>query len=254
MLRAGREIKIDSTKLESKDAILIAPVINLFGIMIRCDRQTPEEIKKFFSSFGADVGRIKYKGELLARIRGNFKIDYSDVAKFIDNNKDLVSEQNANVAFIEDSIVLKNEINSDLKNHDAPITYIFQNKKHDFKHSASNGSTGNDYIMEVGVLTNHGKIFAAKRLILVCNSSMKLTSAVKYANAPVGFMSEMLAHSVLIDSPLIEIENGLLQSETNLHVESETINLSLETGIDWVNNPHPEVSNVKAVERLKLEV
>ena len=66
MLRSGKIINIKAPErgISAKNAFIIAPVINLFGIMIRSDRPLPESIKTFLAGYGIIAGCVRYKQEM----------------------------------------------------------------------------------------------------------------------------------------------------------------------------------------------
>lgn len=252
MLRAGKQVDVKAVNIKSNGAYIIAPVIDLCGIKIRCDKPTPEVIKQFFASMGADVGRIRYKGELLARVRGDYELHLAIIESFIKENQALVDEHNSGADTIPSSQIIMEELKQEHLEQNKPITFLFGNKPISRPLQAGI-SCGSDTILEVGSYSMRGKLFAKGGIFINSRTKQEIFSAAKYEDAPIGLMSHMAARDILLTSPDIAINDGRIEALSCLTLDSsEALKLSLAQGVDWVNSPHPETNSIRCTERIRI--
>lgn len=74
MLRAATKITLTPTSLDSSHGFILAPVIDIMGIVLRADNPIPDVIKNFLVTKGAIINRIKYEGELHVKIQGKWSL------------------------------------------------------------------------------------------------------------------------------------------------------------------------------------
>jgi len=134
MLRAGKKIQFSKEILKSQNGVLLSPVIDLCGLILRADRPVPEFILNFLQSKGVKVSRMPYKNEQCIKISGYYELKKTDIEQFISENSTLVNEQYEGLELVPIALDLQNEITEkSFKALDnAPIYGFYQGEQYTF--------------------------------------------------------------------------------------------------------------------------
>src|SRR5579862_8378879 len=92
MFKSGRSIHIAAPILENVNAIQVAPLFNLHGLILKADQAIQPEIMYFLALKGLIIQQIEEDGDKLIRISGRYRLDKNDVQEFIRKNPQFSSQ------------------------------------------------------------------------------------------------------------------------------------------------------------------
>jgi len=130
MFKSGRSIHIAAPILANMNAIQVAPLINLHGLILKADQAIHPEIMSFLTSKGLIIQQIEEDGDKLIRISGTYRLDKNDVQEFLRKNPQFSSQ-----------VESKEEQESDAVNFQAQLKQMITNKR-----SFSNQSITNEIL------------------------------------------------------------------------------------------------------------
>lgn len=253
MLRSAKKIEINSKSVHGDNVLLLAPVIDICGVIIRADRTTPALIKDFFADFGAEVGRVKYRDELFARVRGTFNILRDEIESFKAQHADLIKEQYDDADKILESKAITAEVEQDIVNLNKPASFLVGDRPYTHKTNVL-GSKGNTTI-KVEQLDSASCLFSGKQLSITSeNGTYNFSEDAKLDDHPIGFMSKAISREgTVIISRELNAKNSIIQSAgVMIFSARDRISLSIGRDIEWVNSPHPENNGPKLAKLLKI--
>ena len=118
MLKSGRSIHIAAPILENVNAIQVAPLFNLHGLILKADQAIQPEIMYFLALKGLIIQQIEEDGDKLIRISGRYRLDKNDVQEFIRKNPQFSSQ-----------VESKEEQESDAVNFQAQLKQMIANQR-----------------------------------------------------------------------------------------------------------------------------
>lgn len=243
MLRASKKIEFENDHLTSQNGVLLSPVINLCGLILRSDKPVPEAIKDFLKNKGVQVKRVLYKNELYIRLTGHYMLSRAEVEQFNREHTDLIDEQKNGLENVPSAIHLQEEIIDKIHKIGEPRTFTYQGTAYTSR--AQGIISGGNVVIETGeIFHNTGRV--GSRTNLLIDSPCILERGQQLDK--IGFFSESLANNnIKLKTQNSKFENSLVESGETLKIEtkdasskSETM-LELDSNIHWFNNPHPEL-------------
>lgn len=248
MLRAGKNIEFRKDRLDSHNGILLSPIINLCGLILRADRPIPEPIKIFLESKGVDIKLIYYKEGPYISLRGHYEITKSDIESFIYSHAELVQDQKNGLDEISPSLNFQREIASRIDRVTQPL--LFQENEQQYFFQAVTVVKSNRVEMEAGeCYENHAsRISSCSDMHISAPKIINRGQQLLEMNR-IGFFAESISNTnMIMKSQLGFHENAITDASQTLILEplspkhpSEEI-LILNSEIRWFNNPHPELT------------
>lgn len=83
MFKSGKLIRVASRLFKSIAGVMVAPKLNLQGMVLSSTTPIPKEVTDFFSSKGAKIELLEEDGDRLLRLTGSFEISAEEVQKFL---------------------------------------------------------------------------------------------------------------------------------------------------------------------------
>lgn len=245
MLRAGASIKFNKDVLDSENGILLSPVINLCGLILRADRPIPDVIKIFLESKSVVVKRVRYKGDLLVRLSGYYKIFKTDVERFISDHQNLLNQQNIGLEEVPPAINLQREISAKIVKVKEPLV---------FKHEGIKYSVPERGVIEGDTIDIQSSDICYNQSSMASRSDMSIKSP-KIINQGItwgvlnniGFFSESMACTITMRSQAGSHKNAITEARQVLTIEPDDSQnpskeeLRLDPTVKWFNNPHPDL-------------
>lgn len=257
MLRSATKIIIQAKSYFNNNEILFAPIIDVFGLILRSDQPVPEAIKSFLQALGAQINRIKIDNELFIMLQGKFNITKFEVEQFIEQHKELVDKQKENIDAVATAIHMQQVF---AKEH----ARILKIKSNETKYCNGEGIiTTRQGLFNVG--TNLTMRSGKRTALLGSNinvgntsniSADQITIAGRKLNFPIyahtvsnaanktkaGFMATHLSlhGSEFLFTHKLKFKNSLVDSGDTLKITSEQGHLELKFSreVDWKNNPY----------------
>ena len=244
MLRAAKRIVFDKDRLISQNGILLSPVINLCGLVLRSDRPVPKEIREFLEGKGIQVKRVRYKGELYIRLCGNYNLSRTDLENFISKHTDLINEQTRGLEDVPTASHLQKEIADKINTIGERRVSHYQGTEYTYSIQGIIKSESIEIQTSKGYF-NSGSV--ASHINTLVDSPVILEQGLKQNR--IGFFSESLANkNMTLKSQTATYENALIDSGETLTINKKNIpsisseeKLKLDSRIYWLNNPHPEL-------------
>lgn len=241
MFRAGKKIEFNKDVLISENGILLSPVINLCGLILRADREIPYEIKSFLESKGVEVKRVIYQQESHIELSGYYKLTKTDLTQFVMEHLDLISKQYQGLKKVPSAVNLKKEISK--KIDDICELEVFHDEDIDYSRSAAVMKALNIRVRTSERIYNSGKMGAESSVILsspdISNQGKKL--------GRVGFFASVTAKADISMQSQVSIhENSMIDAGEVLSIKSDKSDhatvekLRLDLNIKWLNNLSPE--------------
>ena len=247
MLRAGKLIEIDKDELVSENGILIAPIINLCGLVLRADKPIPETIAFFLKNEGVEVHRMRYKNEMFIRINGVYALRKNRIEAFMAENLALVEAQLQNLDEIPESKVIADEVDSKINKIGQTRTYVHEETQYDCLHSSISDSIRfnmNSIFFNLGHLGSNTHI-------LICTPRL-INQGVIIGNF--GLFAESSAKKDhVISSQHGFQDNGFIDTGKSLRIKAldstdySQERLYINQSKQWLNHPHalPAEANEK---------
>ncbi len=259
MLRSAKQININGNTMQNYDGLMIAPTVNLFGLLIDCKDPIDDKIKQFLSAHGVVIGRVKIDGELFVRITGRFKITKDDVDKFLIGNPDLrcseVSEFNS-----DDRSRMKAHIQRTIsKCKEEPRPVQFSNRHTTFSATravimckvATLSSQIDSMLAGVILSDNEDKTssvsLSAGRNLTISGLTHDIQQEQSAPNAvKVGILADnhCLNNLVLAAGQSLVLNNALVDAAENLNINAAPngeVQIYFEQDREWLNNPYPRL-------------
>tara|TARA_R110000868_G_scaffold120203_2_gene319043 strand:- start:633 stop:1460 length:828 start_codon:yes stop_codon:yes gene_type:complete len=245
MLRAAKSIKFGKDRLISQNGMLLSPVINLCGLILRADRPLPEIIKNFLDSKGLEVSIVQYKEDSYVRLRGIYTIDKSDIETFINNHTDLINEQKIGLNEAPPTVSLRQEISDKVDQIDAlrgPMVVHKQGTNYTWEPSVM---LGNNITARISKKYSNigGRI--ASRLETHISTPIFISHGQQLQG--IGFFADVTAKTNLtINSQVGTQDNTLTEAGENLTIDAYDTStpseerLTLNPSVRWLNNPHQD--------------
>lgn len=270
MLRSATKIIIQAKSYFNNKEILFAPIIDLFGLILRSDQPVPEAIKSFLQSLGAKINRIKIDNELFIMLQGKFNVTKFEVEQFIEQHKELVEKQKENIDAVAKATHMQQLF---AKEHERILK---------LKSNITKYCNGEDIITIHQGLFNIGTnlaLHSGKKTVLlgsninVGNTSNILADQITFAgrklNFPIythadsndanktkaGYMATHLSlhGSEFLFTHKLKFKNSLVDSGGIVKIASEQGHLELKFSreVDWKNNPY---SSWQTFNKIKSDV
>lgn len=251
MLRAGQKININ-LPIHSENGFILAPVINLLGIILRADKPIPTAIQTFLEEKGAIINRVNYKGEGYVKIQGEWRLTAEEANAFVATNAALIAEQNVNLDRALVAQHLKTEILEHItevrKNH-AFFSYTHDDHCMEAKFSVIYSPTEN-HLTTPATIKGGAFIVCDKKTILT--ASALLHTGVENREASIGIFAS-IASGTTIDTMVqnADLQNSVTQAGTVLSFSSRMPNtanhqltLKINDTVTWMNRPHRDCAIV----------
>jgi|GEM_PF-1879280 hypothetical protein len=279
MLRASKRVTIDTNVLQAHNGFILAPIIDLQGLVLRADYPVPEPIKCFLTTKNVNVGRVRvnYKDtklpedpdcyEYYVRIYGTFSISKREVTDFITNNAALMETQLRHIDDMPAAIKMQSCIEEQYKlcEEDAtyadlahnlvwevPVSGMFTNETNinTKKMSSSQPIMGKDSVdINTVELVSKGNVLVVKEKEINAGLMAPLFGLKK---TNINFAKKAQFEDTLISGENISIKY------TGDENENGDLTLGMNTNIDWLNNPYhdffrmfPVKSNIERYELKK---
>lgn len=236
MLRSGKAISISFNKITSANGVILAPIININGLVLRADNPIPELIKDFLTSFHVEVDRVSYQGEPLVRLQGAYQLKADDISSFIEANADLVEAQKVGLDSVPEAIKIQEEVQRAVEVRANRAEFGRYSYEFPVMSCVKNGhfNLHSQMLLEGAVRIGEALNFRAPKLEV----SGK-------AKEGFGFMAKFeVAQHARFFASVIQLENAALEAGKELSIDSgdeateSTISLSLEQDTQWVNAPY----------------
>jgi hypothetical protein len=245
MLRAAKKIQFCKDRLTSQNGILLSPIINLCGLILRSDRPLPDLIKNFLHSKGVEVSIVQYKEESYVRLCGIYTIEKSEVEMFISEHPELINEQKLGLNELPSALNLRQEIFDKIDEidiHQGLIAVHEQGIDYTWK---PNVIIGNNVTARVSKMySNQGS-----RILSRLETHISTPSFISQGQQlqDVGFFADITAKTNLtINSQVGAQDNTLIEAGETLTINAYDTStpseerLALNSRIRWFNNPHQD--------------
>ena len=243
MLRAGKLIEIDKDELVSENGILIAPIINLCGLVLRADKPIPETIAFFLKNEGVEVHRMRYKEELFIRINGVYTLRKNRIEAFMAENLGLVEAQLQNLEEIPESKVIADEVDRKINMIGQTRCYVHEATQYDCLHASKSDSIRfnmNSVLFNLGHLgSNTHILIRTPRLI---NQGMII--------GKLGLFAESSAKEDHVISTQYGFQdNGFVDTGKSLKIKAldatdhSQERLYINQSKQWLNHPHANTTD-----------
>lgn len=233
MLRAGKSVFLQQSIISSDNGIILAPIININGLILRADNPIPEPIKAFLQESGAEAGRVRYKGELLIRIKGIYKLRKEDISAFIEANSELIEAQKIGLESVPEAVKLREEIRNSVA---SPCSLKAKIGRHSYIYGLIDVCELNlnirDTALECGLTRS-------QNLTAKCPQFTMQGGAIEGH----GFLAKYEIAQKARFFGSAHIRNAAIEAGHSLSIkpiegrEDSTVSLSLEQGVAWVNTP-----------------
>ncbi len=265
MLRAGKKIKINQS-VSSDRGIIMAPVIDLCGLILRADKDIPQTIKTFLNAHNVQAYRVRYQGKLCIRLRGTWALSASDIQKFIAANPVLVEQQKQNLESVPVIEKIAQEIKEDIKyqvEKNGVVMHYFQGKATPHNLTIRHAETDitltafRTPLREPALLFSHANInieannmqyqggYLPATPSVACsncgNPNCSGTTTASPDNAGI-FKIIQAEQNITLNNQTTALHNTLLQAGNTVSFSGTSNNSMLHLHIDeqrvWLNNPH----------------
>ncbi len=250
MLQSAKRINISSKTFQNYNGYMLAPVIDLNGLILSAEQPIAPAIKAFIESKGGKINRVKINGELLVRLTGEFNITRQEVADLI---IELTTTGNVLPTTAENQPILPQfaamidrEMQAE-KAKGSPL--IFSNGNYEVRLQRSiNETRGNTTISAGATIKNeiHAGFSGKDTHYTATSISMRGGKFDgHFNNACVGYMGVLYARQniSLSSAHSTDIENQLVSSMELLSLqggENGNLKLTMDRSVEWLNNPYPE--------------
>lgn len=287
MLRSARKITLNAKTYQNYNGFLLAPSINLNGLILHSQEKVPEIIKDFLESMGAVIGRVKLDGELLVKLTGEFNISKLEIENFLEINKEneelqvYFSKLNEDVCaenmkeksdkYFREKMASSNEMFFTDEDKVISLRVAKVQAGTDINLSSKRSVLSSAVFLagkNAKIKTEHGDIsgtelyeFKDDSDITVNIDGEKKVFGKEYGiNQPigkdVGIMSEILAQEkvTLYSTFAMSVKNSFVHGNDEVCVDTSekgNLHLELDRNYEWVNSPYPDVlQNVNPSVRL----
>lgn len=244
MLRAGKRITI-TADLKSEHGFILAPVIDVMGIILRADNPIPEAIKSFLAEKGAIIKRIRYQGEMHVKIQGQWSLTPQEAKAFIEANSALAAQQLENIA----RVPAAHEITAEVIAHIADVLDTQGRVQGSCQRECNGHSTevrlnktfpvkchkGAEPLNAVE-LTSKGFIVGDDTLPITAHSFHQTGSLALIT----GLFNSTSAAQVVDIHATTTLTNTLVQAGRTVSFSGNSLNLTLNPAIDFLNRPHQD--------------
>lgn len=262
MLRAAHQLIIETKAFYNNKDIILSPIINLNGLILRSDNPIPETIKSFLNSKDIIVNRISIDGEYFVKLQGDFHITKFEIEQFIQQNKELVDSQLQDL----DKVPIAKKLQESLANTYTEIknkpdnTDTYFNGQQIFSIAFSKIIAGKGLTVKsakfrrtLGVsISGENSTFDVAKLKI---TGEKLPFEDPASKAGILDASLSLKNTTILFSKKALIKNSLVDAGETLTISSTEglLELKLQKSIDWKNNPYA-LSNDESFKQPKSNV
>ncbi len=106
MLRSTKKISIKSDSYQNNEGFLLAPIIDIGGLIFRVNQKIPEVIQ-FIRSKGGIINEVIVSGDYFIKLTGVFSITKQEIDKFLNEHPEIASKQLENLVDIPTPVSLK---------------------------------------------------------------------------------------------------------------------------------------------------
>lgn len=259
MLRSAKGIKISSGIIEYYDGFALAPVININGLILRSDHPIPEAYTSFLASIGATANRVRMNEEIFVRVTGQFNTTQRKIAEFLETVPEIVAAQAANLETVPIALRFRDILleAAHTKYSGRPVLYDPVTRSRlthgtaiveggdgidgavtfEGRESGDGSCTANNMMVTSGGVV---KFTRAKHVML---TGQKFEQLAKDSYATPGWMSFIRAGVEVLFGVIekLQLRNIDISSAGEINIDSTdsaTTELSIDTSVDWVNNPY----------------
>lgn len=254
MLTAVKKVSV-SQNMQIKDGFILAPIIDINGLVLRADKEIPEEYNRFLTSQNCNITRVTIDGEVFVRIIGRLALTADEVMTFLRSVPRVVLAQAENIDKMPPAIKFHEIIKKQIRRQNfrsAVVANYESGFQVDFdKISTISGnaviikSTKGDFTATGGSHHISGTFMnmeSARSIYLSgakieCLQSATEQSAVPGIMGVTGAMGDILMRTV----EELSVQDTLVLSGGEISIEGDTdskASLSMDINIDWLNNPY----------------
>lgn len=273
MLRSATKISIQAKTFQNYDGMMVSPIIEIEGLILRSDHPIPLKIKQFIEAKGGVVKRVTIDNEMFVKLSGEFNITKFEIYEFINQNFELVAQQLINLESLPKSLRLISKLSAKFDAHQQlPGTLRYTDGSTVVNVTRSSISTGGDNNLQCSYeFSNSASIYSGGCINL---SAFKMTtsgiafphfkrqreltittdgvarqipidSGMSTSEGPeVGIMSEMLSlgDTNISTERYTNISDSVISSAGMLNLNTGNIGnlcLNINKTREWLNNPFP---------------
>lgn len=259
MLRAGKKIEI-MTNLSSQQGFIMAPIINLGGLILRADKAIPTAIQTFLEQHNIQVYRVAYKGTPCIRLRGTWELSQAKIRAFLQANPELAQAQTHNLEAVPVAHPVATEIQAsitELEEQQGMISHY--TRGYETEHPLPmRSSPTNISILAPSATVNRPALLLSRANIEIDAQKIKYAgdtlptscqncgdpncAAVKPATEVGIFKVLQAEQDITLESQAALLSNTLLQAGNVVSFrgrdQESVLYLSIDEQRVWLNNPH----------------
>ena len=252
MLRAAKRINIQVKTFQNYDGFLLAPVIDINGLILSAEQTVDPRIKTFIESKGGKMNRVRINGELLVRLTGEFNITRQEVSDFI---RESAATGAALPGIVENPPLLPQfaaMIDRDMQAEKAQgSVLLFSDSSYQIRIDRPTTESGDDTMLSAarGIKSGVFGGFSGKSTHYTAVSiSMGANQLIGFSDTCVGYMGVLYAKKYISLTSIVNtsIENHIVSSMETLSLqggEDGNLELKMNRSVEWLNNPYPEQFN-----------
>lgn len=246
MLRAAHKLIIETKAFYNNNDLMLSPIINLNGLILRSDNPIPEIITSFLNSKDIIVNRISIDDEYFVKLQGNFHITKFEIEQFIQQNKELVDSQLKDL----DKVPVAKKLQESLANKYTEInnesnTSLYCNEKQVLSISSPTMVIGEELLVKSSKFRSRLGVAVSGQNSTFDVNKLKVTGEklpFEDSNSKAGVLDTCLSlkNTTILFSKKALLKNSLMDAGETLTISSPEglLELKLQKSIDWKNNPY----------------